>query len=208
MLVVDFRGVEEAVLSNVPGEYQAWLGEFEEFLSLLVRRLFISGLNGTAGRGDLYRLGLLLHGESKEAVRARVNAYYAFLVHRGYITVTEALRHVAGAESLYTWLRFYRRLIGDGKYWRALGILMASVPREYMDHVPGFMNLLTRLGGKPPFNRLLWGGQSHAKALLNAFYAYLTCTGAIGTSDLVNHGVQPSGVEKWVSRLRSAGACD
>ncbi|WP_243678259.1 hypothetical protein [Vulcanisaeta distributa] len=48
--------------------------------------------------------------------RAKLNAFYAFLVFRGgYATAYRVLRDrlvAGGGESIYTWLRLYRELLG------------------------------------------------------------------------------------------------
>ena len=46
-------------------------------------------------------------------IRAKLNAFYAFLVFRGYVSAYRMMRdkYVAGGESIYTWLRMYKRLM-------------------------------------------------------------------------------------------------
>jgi len=43
-----------------------------------------------------------------------LNSYYAYLVYKGYVTAYRLMRdkYVAGGESLYTWLRMYRKIMG------------------------------------------------------------------------------------------------
>jgi len=56
----------------------------------------------------------ILVTDSKEsnAVWAKLNSYYAYLVHIGYASPYRLIRGhcVAGAESIYTWVRIYRVL--------------------------------------------------------------------------------------------------
>ena len=50
--------------------------------------------------------------EKPNVVSAKLNAFYAYLVYKGYVSAYRLMRdkYVAGGESIYTWLRMYREL--------------------------------------------------------------------------------------------------
>ena len=196
---MDFKRIEETVRGKVPVEYQAWLGEFEKFLRRLWREV--------RDRSGRFRLGLIINGDTEVAERARLNAYIAYLVHMGYINTTEALRHVAGGESLYTWLRFYRQVNGAHAQSRILELLLKNVPRDYWEYIPGFLAVLDELLVRRPFRRLLWPGPTYTRALVNAYYAFLVCRRVVRVRELVARGLYGGNIHRWVRKLRDAGVC-
>ncbi|WP_243675662.1 hypothetical protein [Vulcanisaeta distributa] len=47
-------------------------------------------------------------------IKAKLNSYYAYLVYKGYVSAYRLMKdkYVAGGESIYTWLRAYRKILG------------------------------------------------------------------------------------------------
>lgn len=85
------------------------INEFLEFLG----KLFDRWWHGDPSLRGKYAYNVaILRANSKNniVIRAKLNAYYAYLVHMGYVTAYMLMRdkYVAGGESLYTWLRMYR----------------------------------------------------------------------------------------------------
>ena len=96
--------------SRVPEQYWGRIDEFMGFISELVARL------NNEGGGVRYArsLNVLLRDfDGGVGDRAKLNAFYAFLVFKGYASAYAMLRSgfVAGGESIYTWLRLYRDLM-------------------------------------------------------------------------------------------------
>ncbi|GAB6947463.1 hypothetical protein JCM16161A_15930 [Vulcanisaeta sp. JCM 16161] len=102
----------EYLRSMVPSDYLGFIDEFMSFISELV-----AGWNREEGEVRVrhaHTLRMLLSDFGSDAGdRAKLNAFYAFLVFRGYTTAYRVLRDrlVAGGESIYTWLRLYRELM-------------------------------------------------------------------------------------------------
>ena len=100
--------------SRVPEQYWDRIGEFMGFISELVAKL--DGEGGVARVRYARSLNVLLRDfDGGVSDRAKLNAFYAFLVFRGYASAYAILRSglVAGGESIYTWLRLYRDLMGS-----------------------------------------------------------------------------------------------
>ena len=99
------------LMENVrePFRDEELINEFLEFLG----QLFDRWRRGEQKLKEKYAYNVaLLRASSKNdlVIRAKLNAYYAYLVHMGYTTAYTLMkgRYVAGAESLYTWIRMYR----------------------------------------------------------------------------------------------------
>mgnify|MGYP001770647488 CR=1 FL=1 len=83
--------------------------EFIDYLDQLENKWW----NGDPKLREKYAFNFaILKAISKKynVIRAKLNAYYAYLVHRGYTSAYRLMKgkYVAGGESLYTWLRMYR----------------------------------------------------------------------------------------------------
>ena len=83
--------------------------EFIDYLDQLENKWW----NGDKALREKYAFNFaILKAVSKKhnVIRAKLNAYYAYLVHKGYVSAYRLMRYkyVAGGESLYTWLRLYR----------------------------------------------------------------------------------------------------
>ena len=98
--------------SRVPEQYWGRIDEFMGFISELVARLNTE--SGEVRVRHARSLNVLL-SEFDDSVgdRAKLNAFYAFLVFKGYASAYSLLKSglVAGGESIYTWLRLYRDLM-------------------------------------------------------------------------------------------------
>ena len=90
-------------------DYGDWIREYLDFLDRLVNAWW----NGPVDAREkyAYHFALLQAVPRKEnVIRAKLNAYYAYLVYKGYVTAYRLMKfkYVAGGESIYTWLRMYR----------------------------------------------------------------------------------------------------
>ena len=107
-------------LDTLPHCAKARLGEFIrlyliDFISFLERLLEKWRQSKPYLREKYaYNIALLTSKKARgNTLRARYNAFIAYLVHRKVITSYEAIyvyRLVPGGESIYTWLRMYRDL--------------------------------------------------------------------------------------------------
>ncbi len=104
--------VREVLKKNVKPPFDKYIDEFVDFLD----RLYVVWNNSDRPLKEkyAYHMAILQANSTKvNVVRARLNAFYAYLVFRGYVSAYRLLkdRVVAGGESLYTWLRLYRELV-------------------------------------------------------------------------------------------------
>ncbi len=104
--------VREILKKNVREPFEKYVDEFVEFLD----RLYVIWNNSDKRLKEkyAYHMAILQANSTKvNIVRARLNAFYAYLVFRGYVSAYRLLKDkiVAGGESLYTWLRLYRELV-------------------------------------------------------------------------------------------------
>ncbi|MHB9301908.1 hypothetical protein [Thermofilum pendens] len=97
---------------SIPPEYRKFLDEYASFIDELRRR--VEGSEELSGKYSV-SLAYLKSRSPGNAERAKLNAFYAFLVYRGYVSAYKIMKSklVAGAESLYTWLRIYREVMGQ-----------------------------------------------------------------------------------------------
>jgi hypothetical protein len=108
--------LREVLEEHVREPFKDKINEYLGFLDVLFDRWW-NGDEEVRGK-YAYHVTLLTASSSKPLViRAKVNSYYAYLVYRGYVTAYSLMRdkYVAGAESLYSWLRMYRAVLG--KRW-------------------------------------------------------------------------------------------
>ncbi len=112
MSEVDWRGRVGSLLErNVKDNYRQYIDEFLLNLEKLYQKW--SRADKELMEKYAYNITILSSNSDKpNVVRAKTNAFYAYLVYKGYITAYKAMREklVAGGESLYTWLRMYRAL--------------------------------------------------------------------------------------------------
>jgi len=104
--------IREILKKHVREPFDRYIDEFIEFLD----RLYVTWNNSDRGLKEkyAYHMALLQANSTKiNVVRARVNAFYAYLVFKGYVSAYRLLKDkvVAGGESIYTWLRLYRELV-------------------------------------------------------------------------------------------------
>lgn len=91
---------------------------FLEFIDYL-EKLEAAWWHGDPGMREKYAYNfavLFALSEKNNVVKAKVNAYYAYLVFRGYTSAYRLMKdkYVAGGESIYTWLRMYRAYAKPG----------------------------------------------------------------------------------------------
>jgi hypothetical protein len=106
--------LREVLLNNVREPFKGKIDEYLEFLDNLFDRWW----NGDEEVREkyAYHVAILTANSDKHlVVRAKLNSYYAYLAYRGYASVYRLVRgkYVAGAESLYSWLRMYRAVLGQ-----------------------------------------------------------------------------------------------
>ena len=102
------------ILDRVPEPLREYVFEFADFLNNLVEKFL--KLPPESIERHAYRMTLLCcDSDRKNVVRAKLNAFYAFLVYRGYFSTYKLLKSklVSGGESIYTWLRMYREILGQ-----------------------------------------------------------------------------------------------
>jgi hypothetical protein len=105
------KAVLEVLRGSVKAPYDAYISEFIDQLMVMVEKLNNSDVE--TRNKFRYGLSILTSPNSKpNIIRAKINAYYAYLVYRGYTSAYNILKNklVAGGESLYTWIRMYRSL--------------------------------------------------------------------------------------------------
>lgn len=103
--------VRSILKAHIKPPYDIYIDEFVNALKGIEDRL--NNSDAEVRNRYRYNLSLLMSKSSKpNIIRAKVNAYYAYLVYRGYVTAYSILKGklVAGGESLYTWIRMYRSL--------------------------------------------------------------------------------------------------
>jgi len=105
--------LRDVLLERVKDPYKDKINEYIEFLDTLYDRWW----NGDVKTREYYayHMALLMAKSDKpNVIRAKLNSYYAYLVYKGYVTAYRLMRdkYVAGGESLYTWLRMYRKIMG------------------------------------------------------------------------------------------------
>ncbi len=100
------------VLSKVVHEdYRSRIDEFLDFVDALVNKWWNSRLD--IREKYAYAMNVLLAKSTKNnVINAKKNAYYAYLVYKGYWSAYWFMRRrlVAGGESLYTWIRLYTEI--------------------------------------------------------------------------------------------------
>lgn len=105
------KAVAEVLRGNVKAPYDAYIDEFIDQLVVMVEKLNNSDME--VRNKFRYGISILTSPSNKpNIIRAKINAYYAYLVYRGYVSAYSVLKNklVAGGESLYTWIRMYRSL--------------------------------------------------------------------------------------------------
>ncbi len=105
--------IADVLRRNVKSPYDQHISEYIEFLERLYR--VWSSSSESIKRKYRYHMSLLAADSSKEnIVRAKLNSFYAYLVYRGHVSAYRLMRSklVAGGESVYTWLRMYREILG------------------------------------------------------------------------------------------------
>jgi len=105
--------LRDVLLGHVKDPYKNKINEYIEFLDALMDRWW----NGDVKTREYYayHMALLMAKSDKfNVIRAKLNSYYTYLVYKGYVTAYRLMRdkYVAGGESLYTWLRMYRKIMG------------------------------------------------------------------------------------------------
>ncbi|GEM_PF-546385 len=103
------ENIRELLKNTIRHPYNNYLEEFVNFLEKLCETW--QKCPQEIKEKYAYHLALLQADSNKlNVIRAKINAYYAYLVFKGYTTVYRLIRNkfVAGGESIYTWLRLYR----------------------------------------------------------------------------------------------------
>jgi hypothetical protein len=98
---------------HVRDPFKDKINEYLGFLDPLMDRWW----NGDAKTREYYAYHMALLKASSDktnVIRAKLNSYYAYLVYRGYVSAYRLMKdkYVAGGESIYTWLRMYRQIMG------------------------------------------------------------------------------------------------
>jgi len=98
-LPIELLRLRDELLRFVDEPLRAWVDEYLAFLDGFIRCL-----------DPRHRELLLCDSDEPHVVRARVNSYYAYLIHRGYVTAYELLKngHIRGYGAVYKWLRVFR----------------------------------------------------------------------------------------------------
>ena len=110
---IDWKDKFKDVLKkNVKSPYDIHIEEFMKFIDELYEKWWNADIKL---RGKYaYNMNLLMALSDKtNVIKAKLNAYYAYLVYRGYTSAYKLMKNkvVAGGESIYTWLRMYRELL-------------------------------------------------------------------------------------------------
>ena len=111
----DWKEILRDVLEkNVKDPFKGYIGEYLEFID----RLYNVWWNSDPKlKGDYaYHMALLTANSNKtNVIKAKINSFYAYLVYKGYVSAYRLMKdkYVAGGESIYTWLRMYRRLLSS-----------------------------------------------------------------------------------------------
>lgn len=90
--------------------------EVTPFFTEIYRRWTMLNINERS-RYAIHIAYLCTDSTRPNVVKAKKNAFCAFLVYRGYVSAYRLIKErvVAGAESVYTWLRLYEQLLGSRK---------------------------------------------------------------------------------------------
>jgi hypothetical protein len=104
-LPIELLRLRDELLRFVDEPLRAWVDEYLVFLDGFIRCL-----------DSRHRELLLCDSDEPGVVRARVNSYYAYLIHRGYVTAYELLKngHIRGYGAVYKWLRVFRNASCNG----------------------------------------------------------------------------------------------
>lgn len=105
--------LREVLPQLVPEPYVRYVDEYVKFITDITERWWSS--DPAVREKYAYHFTLLYSRSNKfNTTRAKKNSFFAFLVQRGYVSSYRVMRDklVAGGESLYTWLRMYRELLG------------------------------------------------------------------------------------------------
>lgn len=105
--------VLEVLKKNIKSPYDQWISEFIDFLD----KLYVKWNNAERNVKEkyAYHMALLMADSDRtNVIRAKLNSYYAYLVYKGYASAYKLMKNkvVAGGESIYTWLRMYREVMG------------------------------------------------------------------------------------------------
>ncbi len=109
----DLRGV---LMKYVREQFRDKIDEYLKFLDELYERWWNSDEDTRSYYA--YHMALLMaKSEKPNVIRAKLNAFYAYLVYKGYVSAYRLMKekYVAGGESIYTWLRMYRKILGEGQ---------------------------------------------------------------------------------------------
>ncbi len=104
--------IREILTKNVKQPYDSHIDEFIGFLDKLVSAWDSS--NTSKKEKYAYHIALLQATSNRtNVIRAKLNAYYAYLVYKKYTSAYRLMKSkvVAGGESIYTWLRLYRDIL-------------------------------------------------------------------------------------------------
>jgi hypothetical protein len=99
--------VKEVLEKKVDEAFRDKIDEFIEFLWDLL-------MNLAKDRSKYaYHMWLLItSSDSLEAIGAKVNAFYAFLVYKGYVPPYKLQKEKYLRGNTYTWIRLYREVFG------------------------------------------------------------------------------------------------
>ncbi len=105
--------LKDVLTKYVKDPFKDKIDEYLSFLDPLVDKWW----NGDVKTREYYAYHMALlkaRSDKNNVIRAKLNSYYAYLVYRGYVSAYRLMRdkYVAGAESLYSWLRMYRKVMG------------------------------------------------------------------------------------------------
>ncbi len=106
--------IREILQKNVKQPYDSHIDEFINFLEKLVNAWDSSSTNKKERYA--YHIALLQATSNRtNVIRAKLNAYYAYLVFKKYTSAYRLMKSkvVAGGESIYTWLRLYRDILRE-----------------------------------------------------------------------------------------------
>jgi len=105
--------LKDVLTKNVRDPFKDKIDEYLSFLDPLMSKLW----NGDVKTREYYAYHMALlkaRSDKNNVIKAKLNSYYAYLVYRGYVSAYRLMRdkYVAGGESIYTWLRMYRKIMG------------------------------------------------------------------------------------------------
>jgi len=105
--------LKDVLTKYVKDPFKDKIDEYLEFLDPLMDRWW----NGDVKTREYYAYHMALlkaRSDKNNVIKAKLNSYYAYLVYRGYVSAYRLMRdkYVAGGESIYTWLRMYRKIMG------------------------------------------------------------------------------------------------